>query len=101
MTLPRFVGSAVGDCRNSGTSEFIRIVKRQSGVPSSARKACEYDNIKTSIGHKKNTNEKFVFFQDGEQNNASIDLDYIISNSLQRMVVQKEINRINFFVAVF
>ena len=39
VTLPRFVGSAVGDCRNSGTSEFIRIVKRQSGVPSSARKA--------------------------------------------------------------
>ncbi len=39
VTLPRFVGSAVGDCRNSGTSEFICIVKRQSGVPSSARKA--------------------------------------------------------------
>ena len=37
----------------------------------------------------------------GEQNNASIDLNYIISNSLQRMVVQKEINRIDFFVAVF
>ena len=66
VTLPRFVGSAVGDCRNSGTSEFIRIVKRQSGVPSSARKACGYDNIQTSAGHKKNTNEKFVFFQDGD-----------------------------------
>ncbi len=37
----------------------------------------------------------------GEQKNASIDLNYIISNSLQRMVVQKEINYIDFFVAVF
>ena len=28
VTLPRFVGSAVNDCRNSVASEFIRIAKR-------------------------------------------------------------------------
>ena len=72
----------------------------QSGVPSSARKACGYEI--SNLGRaKKNTNKKFVFFQDGEQNNASIDLNYIVSNLLQRMVVQKKINRIDFFVAVF
>lgn len=37
----------------------------------------------------------------GEQNNASIDLNYIVSNLLQRMAVQKKINCIDFFVAVF
>ncbi len=42
VTLPRFVGGAVSDCRNSETSEFIRKVERQSGVPSSARRACGY-----------------------------------------------------------
>ena len=63
VTLPRFVGSAVGDCRNSGTSEFIRIVKRQSGVPSSARKACGYDNIQTSAGHKKIRTRSSYFFK--------------------------------------
>lgn len=52
---------------------------------------------------KNNTNplSEFVLLSFGEQNNASIDLNYIISNSLQRMVVQKKINRIDFFVAVF
>ena len=47
MTLPRFVGSAVGDCRNSGTSEFIRIVKRQSGVPvrHARREDMKYPNL--------------------------------------------------------
>ena len=62
VTLPRFVGSAVGDCRNSGTSEFIRIVKRQSGVPSSARKACGYEISKTLVGYKKiRTNSSYFF----------------------------------------
>ena len=62
VTLPRFVGSAVNDCRNSGTSEFIRIVKRQSGVPSSARKACGYEISKTLVGYKKiRTNSSYFF----------------------------------------
>ena len=47
VTLPRFVGGAIGDCRNSGTSEFIRIVKRQSGVPvrHARREDMKYPNL--------------------------------------------------------
>ena len=43
VTLPRFVGRRANDCRNSGASKFTCKAERQSGVPSSARKACGYE----------------------------------------------------------
>ena len=39
VTLPRFVGRRANDCRNSGASRFTCIATRQSGFPSSPRKA--------------------------------------------------------------
>ena len=50
---------------------------------------------------KKIRTKSSYFFQDGEQNNASFDLKYLVLDLLKRMIIQKEIDSIDFFVTVF